>query len=400
MRILHTSDWHLGKTLESKTRYKEQQHFIDEMLDIIKREKPDAVIISGDVFDTSNPPAAAEAMFFNSIVRFSEDGIRPVIVTAGNHDSPDRLMAGAGILRPYGVFIIGRPGDEIPEMNFRTYSIVTDKNGAVIINKNGEKAVIAALPYISDKRIDEIIGQSDNEEENAESYSEKIKELLGKMSEGFLDETINIVSAHVYTVGGEEAGSERSIQLGGSYSVSADAFPKKAQYIALGHLHRPQTVPGLNKKAYYSGSPLEYSKDESNYAKAVNIVDITTGEKANVKKVLLSCIKPIEVFKCGSIKEAIEVCEAESGKDSYVYLEIKTGRPLTMEEIRQIKSLKEDIMDIQAVLEGTETVSVEERESMSIKDSFIDFYKKNKASEPDGELVELFLSIMGEADNE
>ena len=136
MRILHTSDWHLGKTLESKTRYKEQQHFIDEMLDIIKREKPDAVIISGDVFDTSNPPAAAEAMFFNSIVRFSEDGIRPVIVTAGNHDSPDRLMAGAGILRPYGVFIIGRPGDEIPEMNFRTYSIVTDKNGAVIINKN------------------------------------------------------------------------------------------------------------------------------------------------------------------------------------------------------------------------------------------------------------------------
>ena len=111
MRILHTSDWHLGKSLETKTRYEEQQHFIDEISDIIERKNIDVVILSGDVFDTSNPPAAAEAMFFNSIVRLAKDRTVPVVVIAGNHDSPDRLLAGAGILRPYGVFIFGKPGD-------------------------------------------------------------------------------------------------------------------------------------------------------------------------------------------------------------------------------------------------------------------------------------------------
>ena len=174
MRILHTSDWHLGKSLETKTRYEEQQHFIDEISDIIDRKNIDVVILSGDVFDTSNPPAAAEAMFFNSIVRLAKDRTVPVVVIAGNHDSPDRLLAGAGILRPYGVFIFGKPGDIVPEMKFDTYSISMDENGAVLIEKNGEKAVIAALPYVSDKRIDEIIGRSDDEAENALSYSEKI----------------------------------------------------------------------------------------------------------------------------------------------------------------------------------------------------------------------------------
>ena len=90
MRILHTSDWHLGKSLETKTRYEEQQHFIDEISDIIDRKNIDVVILSGDVFDTSNPPAAAEAMFFNSIVRLAKDRTVPVVVIAGNHDSPDR----------------------------------------------------------------------------------------------------------------------------------------------------------------------------------------------------------------------------------------------------------------------------------------------------------------------
>ena len=146
MRILHTSDWHLGKSLETKTRYEEQQHFIDEISDIIDRKNIDVVILSGDVFDTSNPPAAAEAMFFNSIVRLAKDRTVPVVVIAGNHDSPDRLLAGAGILRPYGVFIFGKPGDIVPEMKFDTYSISMDENGAVLIEKNGEKAVIAALP--------------------------------------------------------------------------------------------------------------------------------------------------------------------------------------------------------------------------------------------------------------
>ncbi len=396
MKILHTSDWHLGKTLETRTRYEEQQKFIDEIGEISDREHIDMIILSGDVYDTSNPPAAAEEMFFNSATALAKNCQRPVIVIAGNHDSPDRLMASSEILRPYGVFVLGRPKDKIPETAFDSYTIKTDENGAVAVNMNGEKAVIAALPYVSDRRIDEIIGQAGEDEENAVSYSEKVKELLGKMAESFSDDTINIVSAHLYTVGGEESGSERSIQLGGSYSVGADAFPEKAQYIALGHLHRPQTVPGLGRKAYYCGSPLAYSRDEAAYAKAVNIVNLKAGEQAEIEKIPLSCIKPIEILKCTSIEDAMEKCGAEKDRESYIYLEIEADRPLSMEEIRKLKSLKVDIMDIRVILGEADTVAAEERESLTLKDSFIDFYKKYRSAEPDGELIELFLSVMGE----
>ncbi len=382
--------------LDTRTRYDEQRHFIDEIDEIADRENIDIIILSGDVYDTSNPPAAAETMFFNSIVEMAKDGKRPIIITAGNHDSPDRLMASAEILRPYGVFILGRPGDMIPETVFENLTVKTDENGAVVVGINGERAVIAALPYVSDRRINEIIGQTGEDEENAVSYSDKVRELLGKMAASFSDDTVNIVSAHLYTVGGEESGSERSIQLGGSYSVGADAFPENAQYIALGHLHRPQTVPGLGRRAYYSGSPLAYSKDEAAYAKAVNIVTVRAGETAEVEKVPLSCIKPIEILKCGSIEEAMEKCAAEGDKSSYVYLEIKSDRPLNMEEIRRIKALKDDIMDIRVILDEAETAAVEERQALSLKDSFIDFYKKNRSAEPDSELIELFLSVMGE----
>ena len=99
MKILHTSDWHLGKTLNNITRYEEQQEFIDEIAEIAKEENVDIILISGDIYDTSNPSAMAENMFFNSAVRLAQNGTVPVMVIAGNHDSPDRLLAGADILK-------------------------------------------------------------------------------------------------------------------------------------------------------------------------------------------------------------------------------------------------------------------------------------------------------------
>ena len=184
MKILHTSDWHLGKTLNNITRYEEQQEFIDEIADIAKEENVDIILISGDIYDTSNPSAMAENMFFNSAVRLAQNGKTPVMVIAGNHDSPDRLLAGADILKPYGVFISGRPFDFNINEKYNGYEILAE-NGTAVINKNGETAVIALLPYVTDRRIDEIIGKSDSEEENAESYSDKIAELLSKLSERF-----------------------------------------------------------------------------------------------------------------------------------------------------------------------------------------------------------------------
>ena len=399
MKILHSADWHLGKLLENRTRYDEQRHFIDEIVEIIKKENIDMVIIAGDIYDTSNPSATAETMFFDAMVKLTLERTVPIVLISGNHDSPLRLLAGSDMLKEYGVFIAAGQLQDF-DMNFGAYHICSDENGAVIIDKNGEKAVIAPLPYVSDKRINEMIHSLGDDGENSLSYSDKVKELMEKLSRGFREDTINVVVAHLFTMDGLESTSERKIQLGGSYAVDVNAFPEKADYIALGHLHKPQTVPGLDKRGFYSGSPIAYSKDESVYAKAVNIVELKKGSDMEIQKLPLSCIKPIEVYKCNSIEEAIEKCKINAGIESYVYIDIKSDRPLLMEEIRTMKSYKADILETRVLIDGQDDEEVLDIEEMTISENFIDFYKKKRGCEPDEETLETFLSIMGEGDTD
>ncbi|MCB2359047.1 exonuclease SbcCD subunit D [Clostridium estertheticum] len=404
MRILHTSDWHLGKTLEQYSRLEEQEEFLKEFIEIVKDNDIDLVLIAGDIYDNGNPPARAEKMFYSTISDITSSGKTAVLVIAGNHDNPERLVAASPLAYEHGVILLGEPKSiarqgvfgEFNRSNNYDFEIIESGEGYIELRIRGEKAVIITLPYPSEKRLNEVLTTELNDEDRQKSYSDRIGEVFDDLSLKYRDDTINLVISHLYVMGGEESGSERSIQLGGSLSVSPSKFPEKAQYCALGHLHRPQKVPGTKGKIRYSGSPIQYSKSEINYSKGAYIVDVKAGSDAEISNVLFRNYKPIEIWKCDSTEVALEKCKLEGGKKIWVYLEIKTKEIISTENIKEMKRLRPDIVTIQPIIDGIED-SKELNESLrekSMEEMFKEYFVLAKGGlEPTSELMELFLSI-------
>jgi exonuclease SbcD len=401
MRILHTSDWHLGKYLVTASRLPEQVEFIEELIEIVEDQKVDLILIAGDIYDTNNPPADAENLFYKTLIRLSDGGRRPIIIIAGNHDSPERISAAGPLATITGVFIIGTQNTVVSKGSYKHFSVEDADEGVFELSIGGEKAVIITIPYPSEKRLNEVFVGQNKESELQKTYSEKVGAIFTELSKKYRDDTINLAVGHFYFNGGISTDSEREIQIGGSYAVDPVTLPEKAQYIAMGHLHRPQAVAG-STTAFYSGSPIQYSKSEINYAKSVHIADIKAGSEAIIEKILLRNYKPIEVWKADSIEDAIQICQDRQNENSWVFLEIKTDRPLLLSEIKEIKAAKKDIIEIRPYIESAETNSDNEEakdseEVKSLMEEFSVFYQeKNSGAIPDRELIEFFLSICNE----
>lgn len=401
MKFLHTSDWHLGKTLEGFLRLYEQEKFLDELYDIAEREKVDIIIVAGDIYDSANPPAAAERLFYESIKRLSKKGQRPIIIIAGNHDSPERLSAASSLAKENAILIFGTPASKAEVGDYGSFSVLKSEEGFFEMEFKGENIAFITMPYPSEKRLNEVLGKEMDEESRQKNYSQRIGELFERLNENYRRDTINIAVGHFFVLGGAESGSERSIQLGGSYAVEADKLPKAAQYVALGHLHRPQTVGGTKKRGFYSGSPIQYSKDEIAYAKAVNIVEIEPEKEAVVKKVLLKNYKPIECWNAESIEAAVKMCEEHKNEDTWVYLNIKTDKVLEQGELKQMKSLKGDIVEVSLSFENEEySFSENEYKEKNIKEQFCDFYLSRRQVKPSDEVLDLFLDLVNEKEDE
>lgn len=397
MRILHTADWHLGKNLEGQSRMDEQEEFLKDFVKLVEDNNIDLIMIAGDVYDNANPPARAEKMFYDTLKRLSGNGQRLTLVISGNHDNPDRLIAAGPLAREHGIIMVGTPKTVVPCGEYGKHKVLDSGEGFIEIEMNGEKTIILAVPYPSEKRLNEVIYNGmDDEEEKAKSYSDRIFSLFGTLKSHYREDTINLATSHLFAMGSEESGSERSIQLGGSYIVDGSCFPKEAQYVALGHVHKPQAVSGTNKKARYCGSPIHYNKKEINFSKKCFIVDVKAGQECNIEEVDLKVYKPIEIWKCSSIEDALSKCEENKERDCWVYLEVDTDRYIREDEIKQMKDLKKDILEITPKIKGLEEEVALDLSDKSFKEIFKDFYIKEREVPPDEEVVELLLSIISE----
>ncbi len=388
MNILHTSDWHLGKYLEHASRITEQQQFLEQLNEICEQKQIDIVIIAGDIFDTKNPPSVAEDLFYKSINQLSNDGQRLIIIVAGNHDNPKRLKAISHLATKQGIIIVGYPNEIIEKNSYSNYCITHSDHGVFVISFKGEQLVFVTMPYPSEKTLKEVF-KEEEEEDIQKAFSKKVGTLMKKSSNYFTDESINIIIGHFFVVGGDESSSEREIQLGGSYAVHKNEFPK-ADYIAMGHLHKPQKM----KNIYYSGSPLQYSVSEVAYAKAVNIVTIKN-KNVNVEKYILKNYKPIEIWNVKTIEDAINMSKEKALENSYVYINIDEKSSLTFSQIKEIKSYKKDILDIK-VLQQEEEKTEEIYREKSIKEEFSDFYKKQYGKEASEDIINMFLNMTEE----
>lgn len=395
MRFIHTSDWHIGKNLEGHSRLEEQEKFCNDFIKIVETNNIDMVIIAGDVYDTSNPPAGAETLFYKTICKLADNGNRCVLVIAGNHDNPERLSAITPLAKEQGIIILGYPLSSTTKLKYNGYEIVEAKEGYMKLDIKGEKVCMITLPYPSEKRLNDAIRGVESEEELQKTYSSKIGDIFRKLEENFEEDSINIAVSHLFVCGGDSSDSERQIQLGGSLVVDKHDLPQKSQYTALGHLHKPQKV-SERLNVYYSGSPLQYSVKENMYAKGANIVEIHAKENPVITPIYFNNYKPIEIFKCDGIEQALKVCEENKDRDIWSYFEIKTEEVISQDNIKKMKSYLKDIVEIKPIITSEYEENNIDVKEKSMAQLFNDFYKFKEKCEPRGELMDLFLNIVSE----
>ncbi|RYM06150.1 exonuclease SbcCD subunit D [Sporolactobacillus sp. THM7-7] len=386
MRILHTADWHLGRTLEGRSRDDEQEAVMDEICRIAESEQADAVLMAGDVFDTVNPPAASEALFYETAERLSNGGKRPLIVIAGNHDSPDRLEASRPLAGRQGITIVGRPV---------AAPIILP------VKRTAERLMLSCIPYPSESRLNECLSEMNEEAAIQEAYNDRLAYLFREHARRFSKETVNVLMTHVFTDGGKESDSERPIQVGGAYTVFPSSFPSGAQYVALGHLHRPQTVDKAPTVTRYAGAPLAYSFSESGQSKSVTMIDVHPGKSADVNEICLSAGHPLVKWRAeNGLEEVWQWINEGRDRGAWIDLEICLNEAMNMHDIQALRKAYDHFVGIRPVYSNNSGKEPSAgRSGLPIDQLFIRFYRKQmNGAEPSADLVRLFLRLIQEDD--
>ena len=199
MRLIHTADWHLGKHIEGHSRLEEQELFLEDFVNIVKERDADVVLIAGDIYDSSNPPAKAEQLFYDTLKKISDGGRRLTIVIAGNHDNPDRLVSATPLAMEHGIIMVGTPKTVIPKGQYGSWEVCRSGEGYIKIERKSEQAVVLTVPFPSEKRLEEVLySEMESEEIQLETYNERLRCLFDRLADQFEEETVNIIVSHLF----------------------------------------------------------------------------------------------------------------------------------------------------------------------------------------------------------
>ncbi|MDR1481714.1 MAG: exonuclease SbcCD subunit D C-terminal domain-containing protein [Synergistaceae bacterium] len=320
MRILHTSDWHLGRTLCGRRRGDEFEAFLSWLCGIIERERIDALLVAGDIFDTGMPGNRARELYYRFLRDVASSSCRHTVIIAGNHDSPSFLDAPRELLEILNVHIVSGTSEDLAA----EVLVIDDSSG-------NPSLIVCAVPYLRDRDvrlsvagedasdrnsqlIQGIVGHYDDVASFAAARRDEIRDTSGKRIPV-------VIMGHLFTTGGRSSDVERELYVGTLAQVPADMFRRRveADYVALGHLHVPQTVGG-SERMRYSGSPIPMSFGESSQKKFVYVVDFDETDNA-VRPIEVPVFRRIESVKgsLAEIEEAISKLGSEGGE---VWIEV------------------------------------------------------------------------------
>ncbi|MFO7729889.1 MAG: exonuclease subunit SbcD [Spirochaetia bacterium] len=448
MRLLHTSDWHLGKRLDLFSRIEEQRQVLDEISELAELHEVDAVIVSGDLFDSFNPSTEAQELFYSAVKRMSCNGARTVIAIAGNHDSADAIQAPDPLARLHGIVLLGYITTELPAITTDSgVSISSPAPGAVRIEREGLPPLnVLASPYANERRVQDILKERESPEKS-QAQPVTDSELIARLSDlwdrtaaaAFRSEDVNVMAAHLFAVDrtsghgrgsshGQRQNQEQSqeqlqfeleefsvsvesltepedekpiLYKGGLPPVPVSAFPALCQYVALGHLHQGHFVCPKPVPVAYCGSPLAYSRSESEQQKYVFLVELEPGTEANVTQLPLQSGLPVVRPVCESTDEAVQWLAEH--QEAYVELTLQLDSYLSSEERRRIFAAHDRILSIIPEIRGAEMheESKVADVSQSIDTLFSEYYAaEHQGSEPPKALTELFREVLSTAREE
>jgi DNA repair protein SbcD/Mre11 len=300
---MHTADWHVGKTLKGHDRLDEQRAVLAEIAQVAEVNQVDAVLVAGDVYESSAPSAQAQHLVVQTLLRLRQAGAE-VIVIAGNHDHGPTFEAYRPLMGVAGITLAGavRPPDKGGVIRF-------------LARSDGADVQVAVLPFLTQRyavRAAEIVAQTPSE--NVRAYDEMIRQVVASLTSGFSDATVNLLMSHLTCVGGVFGGGERSAQSIFEYSVPAAIFPVSAHYVALGHLHRRQSLPA-HCPVHYSGSPIAVDFGEQDNTSVVCLVEARPSVPARVTDIPITSGRRLRTIR-GTLPEL--QAQAASFGDDYL----------------------------------------------------------------------------------
>lgn len=400
MRILHTSDWHLGKKLDSVSRLNEQEGVMNEICEISYANSVDLVVVAGDIFDTFNPSVEAIELLYATLIKLSRNGQCPVVVIAGNHDSPDRIEAPNPLAQLHGILFFGQAKSELQGSCKDLPFEVLDSEPCFIelglLNK--EKVRIVVAPFANEHRLFEMFsGNKDLQ------ITETLSAFWNAIAQSKCDsQGVNIFVGHHlflsnFTDAIQEPDGEKPIQaISALFPLSA--IPEQIQYVALGHLHRYQTIQ-KKPAVVYSGSPLAYSFSEANQKKYVVIVDVQASQEPIITPIVLQNGIPLLKKTVNSVEEAL--IWLQKNQNCYVELTIQITEYLSPQELRALHQAHTKIISIIPQLLVAEISKDQQLESikpeLDMEQHFCEYFKQKHAGvEPNEELKMLFKRILAE----
>ena len=399
MKILHTADWHLGKRLDRFSRFNEQKEVMNELIEIADNQAVDVVLIAGDLFDNFNPTVEAVDLFFQTLVKLSNNGKRPVIAIAGNHDSPSYIDTPNSLARANGIILIGFPKAVVSKFQLDAFEITKSAEGFVELklNKYTYPLRILHTPYANETRLKQYFG-----EEKETALNQVLAEHWKNLADAYCDEEgVNILMTHLYMnkVGTsilEEPDGEKPIKIGNADLVFSDAIPSQIQYTALGHLHAFRNIGTEEKPVVYSSSSLCYSFSEAGQKKYVSIIDAEPGKAVSYRKIEIKNGRSLERKTFDSVDTIIEWLE--ENPNTLVELTLESDDFLKAEDRKRIFNAHDGIIFLIPKVKN-ESKSKDENVNLNLNQDirvlFKDYFKsKNANQEPNEDLMNLLNEIL------
>jgi DNA repair protein SbcD/Mre11 len=379
MRFIHTGDWHLGKLLRERSLVEDQLFALRGLVRLAEEVQPDAVVVAGDIYDRAVAPTDAVRVLDEVLASLTLDLRVPVVMIAGNHDSAARLDYLNGLVTRVGLHVVG--------------TVCAEPHGVVVTGKDGVDVRFWPLAYTDPETARCHLGRTDIRTHEAVLVAqlERVRALA--------DDARSVVVAHAFVTGAQPSESERPLSVGGSGEVSRDVF-EGFDYVALGHLHRPQRV---GERVRYAGSLLKYSFDEADHRKSVAVVDVDGAGAVTVEERHLAVRRDLVRLR-GSFDEVRERPDAGDYADAYVEV-VLTDTDAVLDPMQKLRAVYPNILSLRRETWLAETRARESLDvgGMSTRDLFAEFFREvtdQELSEAQQDEVDGALTAAGREERE
>jgi exonuclease SbcD len=376
MKFFHTADWHLGKLVQGVYMTDGQRFVLRQFIEMIKSEKPDAIIIAGDLYDRAVPPTEAVALLNEVLEEIVMDLKIPVIAIGGNHDSPSRLHFGSGLMSLNGYHIRGQ---------------LTKENAPVILTDDYGEVHFHLVPFADPSVVKHMY-----EDETVTTHQLAMKKVIGGILEGMDTNARHVLVGHAFVTKsgeGEEntSDSERPLAIGGAEYVSAQLF-EPFHYTALGHLHQAHFV--LNEKIRYAGSPMKYSISEEHHKKGFFIIEMDGEGNSTIEKREL-----IPEHDMRTVVGKIDDILQQPVSEDYIFVKLLDETPVLF-PMEKVRSVFPNAMHIERnltrIASNNPQLGIEKKEKQDELTLFKSFYEAMKGEAPDENTEKLFVDVLHE----